>query len=188
MLKKLILSSSQESEQPSRERLNMRLRNQNFNHVTAHTLTLNRFITHTLTGLGMDQIWGFTFCYDSLSVVDRTKDNIRTRQRSASINQGHQPSVNDVQLESFHISHPGVLCVWHVQQLQMTNVPRSSTAVFTHPQSHFLHTWEWQNHAAVLPNSCRRRWLQPSGSLVALQSRLRPSSSLERRMRLLPLE
>lgn len=67
-------------------------------------------------------------------------------------------------------------------QLQTTNVSCSSTSFFTHPQSPFLHTCEWQNHADLLPNSCCRRWLRPSGSLVPLQGRSRPSSSLEPRI------
>lgn len=84
----------------------------------------------------------------------------------------HQSLMSSLDLSTF----PGVFCVW---QLKMTNVSRSPTPVFTHPQSPFLHTCEWQNHAAVLPNSCRRRWLRHSGSLVLLQGRSRPSSSLE---------
>lgn len=73
----------------------MRLRNQDFNHVTTHTFTLNQSITHTI-GNGSN-LGGFTFYYDSLSTVDRTKDSMKTRQRSAAVNQGNRPPVSDVQ-------------------------------------------------------------------------------------------
>lgn len=69
----------------------MRLRNQDFNQATTHKFTLNQSMTHTFTGLGMDQIWGFTFYYESLFIVDGTTDSTKTKQRS---DQSGQPPIS----------------------------------------------------------------------------------------------
>lgn len=60
----------QESEQPNVERLKMQLCSQDLHHVTKLTFTLNQSRTHTLTGSESDQIWRFSFSYDSLSIVE----------------------------------------------------------------------------------------------------------------------
>lgn len=73
--------------------MKMQLCSQDLHHVTKLTFTLNQSITHTLTGFERDQIWRFSFSSDSLSIVDRTKASINTRQRSAAIHQGSRRPV-----------------------------------------------------------------------------------------------
>lgn len=49
-----------------------------------------------------------------------------------------------------------------------------SSAIFTHPQSLFAYTCKWQNHAALLPCSCRG-WLTAcplAARLITIQMRL----------------
>lgn len=135
-LKKWLLSSFQESERPSVERVKMRLRNQDLNHVTTHTFTLNRSITHTFTGLGIDQI--------QVSLVFETSDS----------------------------------CKWQMSPAPPLPPLDTHRAVFSTPVNDKTMLLCYLTAAADCDYSPVEAWCLSSAG----------SSSLERRIRLLPLE
>lgn len=114
----------------------MRLRNQDLNHVTTHTFTLNRSITHTFTGLGIDQI--------QVSLVFETSDS----------------------------------CKWQMSPAPPLPPLDTHRAVFSTPVNDKTMLLCYLTAAADCDYSPVEAWCLSSAG----------SSSLERRIRLLPLE